>query len=102
MNQITCDCAAYKFPHRLGGGACQREDESGAYCRDCGSQDIGAEDFGIGAYEFWGRKGVHREVGPICLNCDSADIGKAEDWYADMADQAACYADDRADYERGL
>lgn len=41
------------------------------YCQDCGCFVTAVLlDMGIGAYEFWGAKGVHRDERWVCPNCD--------------------------------
>lgn len=77
--QETCTCKAYPFPHRLGGGECNREEVSGPYCRDCGSNDVRMVDNGIGPFEYWGSRGVHHDWQPECHICGSDNIeGKVE------------------------
>lgn len=39
-NQVTCNCQAYEFPHRFGGGACDGyhiviEQAGGELCQHC-------------------------------------------------------------------
>jgi len=40
------------------------------YCRDCGKyvQTV-TEDHGIGAYEFWGARGVDKQLVEVCPEC---------------------------------
>ena len=53
-DQVTCYCAAYKFPHRLGSGSCTAE-EGEVLCASCLlPTDSKTIDVGIGAYEYWG------------------------------------------------
>lgn len=41
-----------------------------AYCRFCGCEVIvGQRDFGIGLTEYWGARGVHRDMQPCCSRC---------------------------------
>jgi|WetSurSiteA1Bulk_404760.scaffolds.fasta_scaffold152585_1 hypothetical protein len=41
-----------------------------AICTECGIEvDVMLEDFGIGPYEFWGAKGTHKDIRPICSIC---------------------------------
>jgi hypothetical protein len=71
--QSVCRCSAYRFPHRSGGGECL-DDGSGEFCGDCGRACRAIEcDFGVGAYEFWGRTGVHRDV-HVVSNCCEATV----------------------------
>jgi hypothetical protein len=52
----TCECAAYPFPHRLGGGACEG-DLAEAFCSACRlpCKPLYVDE-GIGPYEYWGAK----------------------------------------------
>lgn len=71
--QDTCRCKAYKFPHRLGSGKCVG-DESGPFCGHCGMPCCAtAVDNGIGAYEYWGQKGVHKQI-DIESDCCNASV----------------------------
>lgn len=65
----TCHCTSYPFPHRMGSGKCEAH-PSDRLCSECG-QPAEAEtvDFGIGAYEFWGMRGVHRDVQTVSVCC---------------------------------
>lgn len=41
-----------------------------AYCRFCGCDVIvGQSDFGIGLTEYWGARGVHRDMRDVCCEC---------------------------------
>ena len=47
-NQVTCNCRAYNFPHRFGGGACEgmsvvEQSIGGASCKDCHLNNHGCE-----------------------------------------------------------
>jgi len=59
------------------------------YCANCGEECFGISvDNGIGAYEYWGSKGVHHQIGiessccnaallehsPKCLVCGSMEV----------------------------
>jgi hypothetical protein len=66
----VCYCGAYKFPHRAGSGKCEGPGET--FCQACGNIDSGHfADFGIGAYEYWGAKGVDRNVQWVSTCCDA-------------------------------
>ena len=42
------------------------------FCSDCKQECTGVpRDFGIGAYEFWGDKGVHKDVHIVSPCCES-------------------------------
>jgi hypothetical protein len=46
------------------------ESHEGFDCQHCGKEAIVVQrDFGIGAYEYWGSKGVHREMRNCCSEC---------------------------------
>ena len=69
--QETCHCAAYPFPHRAGSGPCVG-DEPGPFCGCCGQPcGVHAEDYGVGEYEFWGQRGVHRDVQAVSGCCEA-------------------------------
>ncbi|CAH2910754.1 MAG: hypothetical protein CPSOU_1845 [uncultured Paraburkholderia sp.] len=38
-------------------------------CDNCGEVEIVQRDHGIGRYEFWGSKGVHRDMRDCCGKC---------------------------------
>lgn len=39
-------------------------------CDSCGKDAVIIQrDFGIGAYEYWGSKGVHRDMRNCCSEC---------------------------------
>lgn len=66
----VCYCSAYKFPHRAGGGKCQGPGE--LLCSACGEVAEGTSvDFGIGAYEYWGQRGVDRNVQWVSRCCEA-------------------------------
>lgn len=74
--RAQCYCAAYPFPHRASGGKCRADaDEPQQLCAACRlpCQPITA-DFGIGAYEYWGCRGVHRDVRTVSDCCDDGLI----------------------------
>ena len=67
----VCYCSAYKFPHRAGSGKCQGPGE--LLCSACGEVAEGTSvDFGIGAYEYWGSKGVDRNVQWVSRCCEAS------------------------------
>ena len=42
------------------------------YCPQCDKRvSANFEDFGIGAYEYWGAKGVDTDIRAICPECES-------------------------------
>ncbi len=50
MKQITCNCSAYNFPHRLGGGKCSGSEWAESYfmtvgecCKQCNCNNGGCE-----------------------------------------------------------
>lgn len=70
MNYV-CHCSSYRFPHRMGGGKCEAH-HGQPLCEDCGQPtEIIAVDYGIGAYEYWGVTGVHRDVKSVSACCES-------------------------------
>lgn len=65
-----CNCSAYPFPHRPGGGACNVEFLTDPVCSNCFHNcGVVVEDQGIGPYEFWGSKGVHHEYVAVSSCC---------------------------------
>ncbi len=84
--QETCSCAAYRFPHRAGSGTC-RGDQPGPFCGSCGEPcDVTSVDFGIGAYEYWGSKGVDRNVQTVSDCCEATvfkDAALRREWEED-------------------
>lgn len=69
--QETCRCKGYAFPHREGSGQCKAND-NGPYCGECGEAAKSVErDFGIGAYECHGHRGVHRDVHTVSDCCEA-------------------------------
>lgn len=75
--QAQCHCGAYRFPHRAGGGKCSANARSpeGLLCSECGSPaEAITVDFGIGAYEYWGCHGVHRDERSVSPCCDAGLI----------------------------
>lgn len=67
----VCYCSAYKFPHRMGGGKCTASPNDDL-CSACGLPATDAfMDFGIGAYEYWGAKGVDRDVQYVSTCCEA-------------------------------
>jgi len=46
------------------------DDERRGYCRFCKRNvRIGQRDCGIGAYEYWGHRGVHHDWRDCCTEC---------------------------------
>ncbi len=76
--QQTCRCKAYPFPHRAGSGVC-RGDEPGPFCGSCGEPcEAETADFGVGEYEFWGFRGVDRNVQTVSSCCEADLYSDAE------------------------
>ena len=49
-----------------------QEDIPYGFCSDCKAECRGVlRDFGIGAYEFWGDRGVHKDVHIVSPCCES-------------------------------
>ena len=74
--KALCHCAAYRFPHRAGGGQCPADSHDPQdLCAAClmPTEAITA-DFGIGAYEYWGCKGVHRDIRTVSACCEDSLI----------------------------
>ena len=75
--QENCHCKAYPFVHRLGSGKCWGND-SGPFCGCCGQPCSPRRvDNGIGAYEYWGCKGVHTQIDIESDCCDAAVFSDA-------------------------
>lgn len=89
-----CHCTSYRFPHRAGGGKCRCAwhtiKKQNPYvpdqpitwgpekivleelCSACGQPaDAREVDFGIGAYEFWGACGVHKDWQTVSECCEA-------------------------------
>lgn len=71
-----------------------KENETGdAYCPNCDKRvSAHLEDLGIGAYEFWGYRGVDIRLAPVCdeCGCDVDDYEPNEyepDWDAMMEEK---------------
>lgn len=85
-HHYTCHCSSYRFPHRMGGGKCNawHGDE---LCSACGQPASAITvDFGIGAYEFWGSKGFHRDVQVVSDCCEAAlmqNTHSEKEWFDD-------------------
>lgn len=70
-----CNCGAYPIPHPLGIGQCQVETSDRPVCSSCGENcALAAEDFGIGPYEAWGRKGVDTNIQTVSQCCSAEPI----------------------------
>jgi len=48
MNQTPCQCAAYGFPHRAGGGRCSDPGPEPESCSDCGHARWVSDPYGTG------------------------------------------------------
>lgn len=85
----ACSCSAYPFPHRPGGGKCDVHVERvysmnpatdgrmklSPICACCGlAADTHMEDFGVGAYEFWGATGVHTNWQEVTDCCEAEPL----------------------------
>lgn len=69
--QPVCHCAAYRFPHRAGGGACEACDGQ-QLCEACRLPAEGYDcDFGVGLTEFWGRVSRHTDVQHVSECCEA-------------------------------
>lgn len=67
----TCYCSSYPFPHRMGSGQCKCWPLD-RLCEACGQPAHGMTvDYGIGSYEFWGMRGVHRDVQRVSECCEA-------------------------------
>jgi hypothetical protein len=55
----------------MGSGKCCNTSMNGPFCGACGCHcEIRIEDFGIGSYEYWGFKGVHKDLRVISKCCE--------------------------------
>lgn len=57
-------------------------ERSRGYCNQCQCWTRAVKmDFGIGAYEYWGCKGVHKDVREVCPSCEQelTEDGPVED-----------------------
>ncbi len=70
--EALCNCDAYRFPHRASGGQCPADSRDPQdLCASClMPADATTVDFGIGAYEYWGCKGVHRDIRTVSACCE--------------------------------
>ena len=66
------------------------------YCPEC-DKDVNAAavDFGIGPYEYWGARGVHRDIHICCEECDEPleDFDEIEPDYFDRFNEDEDYFD---------
>lgn len=93
----TCNCPAYKFPHRFGGGACSGAQE---ICMSCGDECREARvDFGIGPYEYWGDRGVHHDYANVS-DCCEAEVYRISEQYRPQFDNKALLAELQAKKEK--
>lgn len=47
-HQRTCNCAAYKFPHRAGSGSCTDPGQAPSGCGECGNYSTLRDPYGTG------------------------------------------------------
>lgn len=82
----VCFCSAYRFPHRMGSGKCTTH-PSDQLCDGCGQPAEEVEvDYGIGAYEYWGSRGFHRDVRTVTRCCEAAAIANThsrKEWFTE-------------------
>jgi len=72
--QVTCHCAAYTFPHRMGSGRCVAE-QGEPLCSQCRLPADGKTvDEGIGHYEFWGSPGVDHQWVTVSECCEAGFV----------------------------
>lgn len=64
-----------------------------AYCNECKKEvHFHTEDWGIGAYEYWGARGTHHEYVQVCDECGNDDISNPTyndsepEWEPDLED----------------
>lgn len=90
---LQCNCSAYRFPHRAGGGTCEARPltrwdswrrafvaEPQPLCAHCGRPtDAVTVDFGIGPYEAWGVRGWHRDVHTVSECCEASLVDNTND-----------------------
>lgn len=83
----TCHCSSYRFPHRMGGGKCKVSHWDDKLCSGCGQPACEIEvDYGIGDYEYWGARGVHRDVRRVTDCCEAELIENDKsypEWFPD-------------------
>jgi hypothetical protein len=91
--QVTCHCAAYPFPHRIGSGKCLAE-EGEPLCAECllpaSAKTI---DTGIGAYEYWGAKCVDSRLETLSKCCQAGFVANTA-----AHQEITVEADDGSDY----
>lgn len=45
------------------------------YCPSCKMEVVPVKiDFGIGAYEYWGSREIHRDVRVVCPECETETV----------------------------
>jgi hypothetical protein len=48
-----------------------RDEDLTGYCKSCDCETLTVRiDMGIGSYEYWGSKGVHRDWQDCCATCE--------------------------------
>lgn len=82
---MPCNCKAYKFPHRFGGGECKAvQDEP--ICSEClePCQPVQCDD-GIGWNEFWGSVAFDSRpyIGSSCCSAECLDPETGKEWIHD-------------------
>lgn len=73
----NCYCTAYSFPHRPASGACPAN--SPFLCTECELPcEAKVMDLGIGAYEYWGEKGVDSRPETVSTCCEARVVKNQE------------------------
>lgn len=68
---MPCHCRAYSFPHRPGGGHCSYAGQH-YLCARCGKPcDVLLVDVGIGPYEYWGSRGIDKQIIEVSGCCEA-------------------------------
>lgn len=71
---MPCNCPAYKFPHRAGGGKCLVGTGVNV-CSECGNEcDVVTVDEGVGSFDFWGEKGIDEKLVEVSSCCEAEVI----------------------------
>jgi len=71
------------------------------WCENCQEEtECIPEDQGIGAYEFWGVKGVDKQMVMVCTKCEEVVEYSYAEYKADQDDLRADYLYDKHKDER--